>query len=114
MEHSMCQAFCQSPYILTHLGWCKYLMLLLAIGFPLKMFPPFPEISGGNSLTVTLLPKLSLCFPVLNRKTKAEFWVKQKRGAFIALPGKGEQTRLMPSRLPDPPGEGGEDFCNVQ
>ena len=76
VERSMCQAFCQSPYILTQPGWCKYLMLLSAIGFLLKVFPPFPEIPRGNSLPVTLLPKLSLCFPVLNRNTKAEFGVQ--------------------------------------
>ena len=45
----------------------------------------------------SLLPKLSLCPSMLNRNTETEFWVKEKKIACIALPGKGGHSRLMPS-----------------
>ena len=49
--------------------------------------------------------KPALCPPVLNRNSEAEFWVKETKNSFIALPGKGGYSRLMPSRLCLPLGE---------
>ena len=40
-------------------------------------------------------PKLGLCPPVPNRNSEIEFWVKEKKIAFTALPGKGAHSRLM-------------------
>ena len=45
---------------------------------------------------VILMPKLSLCPLVLNGNAEIEFWVKEKKIIFIALPGKGGHDRLMP------------------
>ena len=42
------------------------------------------------------LPKLSLCPPLSNRNVETEFWVMEKNNSFIALPGKGGHSRLMP------------------
>ena len=50
-----------------------------------------PGTGHGN-----LLPKLGLCSPVPNRNKETEFWVKKRRAAFIALPGKGGPSGLMP------------------
>ena len=36
-----------------------------------------------------MLPNLGLCSPELNRNVETEFWVKEIKIAFIALPGKG-------------------------
>ena len=44
-----------------------------------------------------VLPKLSLHPSVLNRNT--EFWVKEKKIAFIALPGRAGHNELRPYRL---------------
>jgi len=45
-----------------------------------------------------LLPKHGFCLLVLNGNMtpETEFWVKEKKIAFIALPGEGGQGRLMP------------------
>lgn len=43
-----------------------------------------------------LLSTLSLCLLVLNRHSETEFWVKEEKISFIALPGKGDLSRLMP------------------
>ena len=42
------------------------------------------------------LLKLGLCPPVPNRNAEAGFWVKENKIAFIALPGEGDPSRLMP------------------
>ena len=42
-----------------------------------------------------VLPKLGLCPPMPNKNLEPEFWVKQKKIAFIVLPGKGGHGRLM-------------------
>ena len=64
-----------------------------------------PASHEGNSrhredpsagVTGWLLPKLGLCPRVLNSNVETEFWVKEKKVAFIALPGKGGHGRLMP------------------
>ena len=44
---------------------------------------------------IVVLPKLSFSPPVLNRNAETEFWVKEKRIAFIALPGKRGHNSLM-------------------
>ena len=43
-----------------------------------------------------LLLKLGFCPPVLNRNSETEFGVKEKKRAFIALPGEGGHSRLRP------------------
>ena len=40
-------------------------------------------------MNAKLLPKLGLCPPVPNRNMETQFGVKEKKIAFIALPGKG-------------------------
>ena len=50
----------------------------------------------GWFIALILLAKLGLCPLVLNRNLETEFWVKEKKIAFIALPGKGGHSRLMP------------------
>ena len=50
--------------------------------------------------------KLSLCSLLPNRNAETEFGVKQKRGAFIVLPGKGGHSGLVPSRQSGPPWRG--------
>ena len=47
-------------------------------------------------MTVKALLKLGLCPRVPNRNAKTVFWVREKKIAFIALPGKGDHSRLMP------------------
>ena len=42
-----------------------------------------------------VLLKLGLCPLVPNRNAETEFWVKEKKIAFIALSGKGGHSRLM-------------------
>ena len=43
-----------------------------------------------------LLLKLGPCPVVMNRNAETEFWVKEKKISFIALPGKECHSRLMP------------------
>ena len=50
----------------------------------------------SKALWSAVLLKLGLCPPVLNRNAETEFWVKEEKIAFIALPGKGGYSRLMP------------------
>ena len=48
--------------------------------------------------------KLSLSPQVPSRNLETEFGEKEKKIAFIALPGKGSHSRLMPKRLCPPLG----------
>ena len=43
------------------------------------------------------MPELGSLVP--DRNAEMEFWAKERRVAFIALPGKGGHSGLMPSRL---------------
>ena len=54
----------------------------------------------------------SLCTSTPNWISETEFWVKQEKGAFIVLPGRGCHRELMPSRRwPDLEGRS-EQFCS--
>ena len=62
-----------------------------------------------------LLPKLSLWSLVPIRNTGTEFWVREERVAFIALPGKGgPQWPHAFKTVPSNAGEGSEEFYSVQ
>lgn len=57
--------------------------------------PSFESRSLGHTSPVLLL-KLGLCPWVPNRNAETEFWMKEKKLAFIALPGIGGLSSVMP------------------